>query len=258
MSTKPMQVDLAGRTAIVTGGATGIGRAISTGLGRCEASVVVGYNSSENAAGETVAEIEQLGGTAVAYQADLTRESDVQGLISYTKERFGRINILVANAGTPTERTPTTELSSQQWDHGLAVNCKSVFFCAKHAIPELPDGTGRLIVTSSVSARTGGGAQQITYAAAKAAIENMVRHWAKEQAPRGVTVNAIAPGIIRTRIHEIWTPPNAYEQMIRDRVPLQRDGLPEDCVGTALLLAGDDGSYITGQVIEVNGGMLMV
>ena len=71
-------------------------------------------------------------------------------------------------------------------------------------------------------------------------------------------MNAIAPGIIRTRIHEIWTPPDAYEQMIRDRVPLQRDGLPEDCVGTALLLAGDDGSYITGQVIEVNGGMLMV
>ena len=242
MSTKPMQVDLSGLSAIVTGGATGIGRAISVGLGRCGASVVVGYHSSEQAAGETVAEIEQLGGTAAAHQAYVTQESDVEGLILHAKERFGRIDIMVANAGTPTERTPSTELSSEQWDHGLAVNCKSVFFCGKHVIPELPDGTGRLIVTSSVSARTGGGVQQITYAAAKAA----------------VTVNAIAPGIIRTKIHEIWTPPDTYQQMIRERIPMQRDGLPEDCVGSVLLLAGDDGGYITGQVIEINGGMLMV
>ena len=252
-----MQVDLSGRTAIVTGGATGIGRAVSVALGRCGASVVVSYNSSEQAAGETVAEIESLSGTAVVHQADVTQESDVEGLISHAKERFGRIDIMVANAGTPTERTPSTELSTEQWDHGLAVNCKSVFFCGKHVIPELLDRTGRLIVTSSVSARSGGGAHQITYAAAKAAIENMVRHWAKEQAPRGVTVNAVAPGIIRTRIHEIWTPPDAYEKILRERVPMLRDGLPEECVGSVLLLASDDGSYITGQVIGVNGGMLM-
>ena len=258
MPNKPMQVDLSGRTAIVTGGATGIGRAISVALGRCGASVVVSYNTSEQAAGEVVAEIGQLGGTATSHQTDVTQESDVEGLISHAKERFGRIDIMVANAGTPTERTPSTELTSEQWEHGLAVNCNSVFFCGKHVIPELPDGTGRLIVTSSVSARTGGGVQQISYAAAKAAVENMVRHWAKEQAPRGVTVNAVAPGIIRTRIHEIWTPPDTYEQMLRERVPMQRDGLPEDCVGSVLLLAGDDGSYITGQVIGVNGGMLMV
>lgn len=252
-----MHVDLDGRAAVVTGGATGIGRAISLGLARCGASVVVGYHTSEAGARETVAEAEKSGWKAIAQKADVTREADIERLIARAKDEFGRLDILVANAGTPTDRTPTTELSSEQWDHGLALNCKSVFFCAKHTIPLLSDRTGRIIVTSSISARTGGGHDQLTYAAAKSALENMVRHWAKELAPRGITVNAIAPGIIRTHIHEVWTPPEAYRKLIEDRIPMGRDGLPADCVGPALLLASDDGSYITGQVIEINGGMLM-
>ena len=251
-----MQVDLTGRSAIVTGGATGIGRAIALGLARCGASVVVGYHTSGPAAAELVAEIKEQGGTAIAAQADVTKEAEVQALISSAKGRFGRLDILVANAGGPTVVGPTTELTTDQWDHGLAVNCRSVFVCVKHAIPALEEGTGRIVVNSSINARTGG-ASNLSYAASKAAVNNMVRQWAKELAGLRITVNAIAPGVIRTRIQERWTPPEVYRKLTDELIPLRRDGLPEDCVGSVLLLASDEGSYITGQVIEINGGLSM-
>ena len=257
MPSLPLQVDLRGRAVLVTGGATGIGRAICLGMARCGASVVVGYHTSGNAAEELAAAIQERGGTATAVQADVTNEAEVQGLVSAAKDRFGRLDILVANAGGPTVQSPTVELTAEQWDNGLAVNCRSVFLCVKHAIGVLENGTGRIVVNSSISARTGGGAGNLSYATSKAAVSNMVRQWARELAGRSITVNAIAPGVIRTRIHERWTPPETYRKIVHEQIPLRRDGLPEDCVGAVLLLASDDGSYITGQVIEINGGLLM-
>ena len=251
-----MNTDLRGVHALVTGGGTGIGKAISVGLARAGATVVVNYSRSRDEAEATVAEIEQAGGRACALQADVTDEKQVAALISKASDTFGGLDILVANAGGRTVDAPTTELTSEQWDDGLNLNCRSVFFCVKHAIPYLPDGTGRIIVTSSISARSGAGPGMIIYAAAKGAINNMVRNWAKELAPRGITVNAIAPGLIRTRLHEQFTAPDEYRKLI-ERIPLGRDGLPEDCVGAALMLAGTEGSYMTGQVIEINGGMAM-
>jgi len=253
---KPMQVDLSGMTAVVTGGGTGIGRAISKALARCGAVVVVNYSRSQHAAEETVSAITLAGGRALSVRADVTDESHVERLMATAKEKFGGPDILVANAGGPTETVPTPQLTSSQWDNGLGLNCKSVFLCVKHAVPLLPDERGRIIVTSSISARSGGGLGMITYAAAKGALNNMVRGWAREFAPRRITVNAIAPGIIRTRIHEKGTPPDEYRKLI-ERVPLRRDGVPDDCVGAVLLLASREGSYITGQIIEINGGMQM-
>ena len=253
---KPMYVDLHDQVALVTGGGTGIGRAISIGLARCGCSVVVNYSRSQEAAAQTVAEIEKNGGKAVAVQADVTDEAQVEQLVEKTCEHFGELDILIANAGGPTEFCLTTELSSENWDSGLELNCKSVFYCVKHAAPRLPDKTGRIIITSSISARSGSGPGMITYAAAKGAINNMVRGWAKEFSPRGITVNAIAPGVIWTRIHQQSTDPAEYSRLI-ERIPLGRDGKPEDCVGAVLLLAGQESSYITGQIIEINGGMQM-
>ena len=253
---EPMRVDLRERVAIVTGGGTGIGRAIAVGLARCGASVVVNYRRSRDAAEHTVQVIADSDGRAVAVEADVTDEARVEALMGTTWDQFGGLDILVANAGGPTQRCPTAELDESQWDRGLGLNCKSVFLCVKHAIGRLTDGKGRIVVTSSISARTGGGPGMVTYAAAKGAINNMVRGWAKELAPRGITVNAIAPGIIRTRLHERWTDPDDYGKLI-ERIPLGRDGTPEDCVGPVLMLASDDGAYITGQVIEINGGMAM-
>ena len=197
-----MLVDLKSRHALVTGGGTGIGRALSIGLARCGATVVVNYSRSEQEANETVEEILRAGGQAIAVKADVTDENQVERLVNEAVQEFGGLEILVANAGGPTGTFPTDELSGEEWDKGLDLNCKSVFYCAKHALRHLPDGTGRIIVTSSISGRSGGAPGGITYAAAKGAIYNMVRSWAKEYGPRGITANAIAPGLIWTRIHK--------------------------------------------------------
>ena len=257
MPSKPMQVDLAGRSVLVTGGATGIGRAICLGLARCGASVVVGYHASDQAAEKLVAAIRENGGTAIATQADVADEAQVQNLISSARARFGRLDILVANTGGPTVQGPTAELTTEQWNHALALNYTSLFLCVKHAIPVLEDGTGRPVVNSSINARTGGGAGNLSYVVSKAAVSNMVRQWARELAGRRITVNAIAPGVIRTALQDRWTPPETYRKLTDELIPLCREGLPEDCVGPVLLLASDDGSYITGHVIEINGGLSM-
>ena len=251
-----MTVDLRGRIAVVTGGGTGIGRAISLALAHCGALVAVNYSKSEEEAEHTVEEIRTAGGQAVTVKADVTDEQQVERLVIATRETFGSPDILIANAGGPVTKGLTNKLTETQWNEGLDLNCKSVFFCVKHAIDYLPDGRGRIIITSSISARSGAAPGALTYVAAKGAINNMVRNWAKELGPRGITVNAIAPGVICTRIHKQGTDPDEYRKLI-ERIPLGRDGKPEDCAGAVLLLASDEGSYITGQIIEINGGMQM-
>jgi 3-oxoacyl-[acyl-carrier protein] reductase len=251
-----MNVELNGRCALVTGGGTGIGRALSLGLATSGAAIVVNYSRSREEAEQTADEIRCGGGRAEAIRADVTQEPQVESLIQQTLAAFGRLDILVANAGGRTKDAPTVELTEQDWDAGVRLNCTSVFLCVKHAAPHLPDNAGRIIVTSSISARSGAVPGMIVYAAAKGAINNMVRNWAKEFAPRRITVNAIAPGVIRTRLHEKFTAPDEYQQLI-ERIPLGRDGLPEDCAGAVLLLASEAGSFITGQTIEINGGMAM-
>jgi 3-oxoacyl-[acyl-carrier protein] reductase len=251
-----LQVDLRGRTAIVTGGGTGIGRAISLGLGRCGANVVVDYSRSKDAAEQTAADVRDAGSAAIAVRCDVTRWADVQSLVQETVERFGGVDILVSNAGVAPPMCPTADLPEEAWDQTLAVNAKGVFLCCKAAIALLPDNRGRIINVSSISARSGGAVGGLPYAAAKAAVTNMTRNLAKELAPRGITVNGVAPGVIWTRIHEEGTPPEEYQALI-ERIPLRRDGQPDDIVGAVLLLASDDGAYITGETIEVNGGLLM-
>ena len=251
-----MVVDLADLSAVVTGGGTGIGRAISFALARCGARVTIGFRDSEGDAADAAERIVATGGAATICRCDVTREQEVAALMAHARKHGGGVDILMANAGTPLGTHATRELTGDQWDQTMATNCSSVFYCVKHAVDMLPDGRGRIVVTSSVSARSGAGPGALSYAAAKGAINNMVRNWAKELAPRGITVNAIAPGVIWTRIHEQGTDPAEYRALI-DRIPLGRDGQPEDCVGAALLLCSQEGSYITGQTIEVNGGMSM-
>ena len=135
-----MVVDLEGRTAVVTGGGTGIGRAVSIGLARCGASVVVNFSRSLHEANETVDEIEQSGGRAIAVRADVTDERQVADLMTAAVNEFGGLDILVANAGAPGQGLPTSELTEEQWEHDLATNCRSAFFCVKHAMAHLPDG----------------------------------------------------------------------------------------------------------------------
>jgi len=252
-----MKANLENRAAVVTGGGTGIGRAIALALADNGAAVVVNYCHSKDAAEQVAAEIAERGGRAIAVQADVTRWSDVTNLIGSAKSQCGSLDILVNNAGGSIAKHPIRDCPEDIWDRTIELNLKSVFLCVKAAIPLLPDNTGRIINISSISGHTGGGVGGAAYGAAKAGVITMTRCLAHELSPRCITVNSVAPGIVWTRQHQRFTDPDDYQALIK-RIPLQRDGQPDDIVGIVLLLASDAGSYITGETIHVNGGMLMV
>jgi len=252
-----MQINLRGKTALVTGASRGIGRAIAIALGGCGAKIVVNYHSNAKAASETVEKIIAAGGNAIAVQADVSKKSDVVKMFEQTKEFCGdHLDILVNNAGARAEVAPITTLSEAAWDDCMSVNLKSTFLCTQAAIPLLPDSTGRIINVTSISARSGASLGLSHYAAAKAGLSNFTRNAAKELAPRGITVNAIAPGVIYTDMHKDNTSKEELEQL-NTRIPLGRLGEAEDCAGAVLFFCSPQSSYITGEIIEINGGMLM-
>lgn len=250
-------MSLVGRTALVTGGSRGIGRAIAVALAREGVSVVVNYVADAGAVAETVATIEAEGGRAWPVQADVGDPGQVEGLFAQTREHLGeRLDILVNNAGGPGERLPLASMTLDAWHRCLAVNLDSVFLCTQAALPLLPGGTGRIVNITSISARTGGGPDASHYAAAKGGVSNFTRACAKELAPRGITVNGIAPGLIDTDLHRRGTPQEVIDELTT-RVPLGRMGLADEIAGAVLFLCGDGASYVTGEIIEVNGGLLM-
>ncbi|MDP6151806.1 MAG: SDR family oxidoreductase [Phycisphaeraceae bacterium] len=249
-----MNTDLTGRTALITGGGTGIGAAIAKGYAADGANVIVNYSRSAKEAHDTVDEIIRRGGAAIAIQCDVSQADQVDAMFAKARDTFGRIDILVNNAGQVSSKDSTAEMSEAMWDRTIAVNLKSVFLCSRAAIPQLPDKIGRIINVTSMSALSGRGGP--AYGPAKAGANALTRDMAFELAPRGITVNAIAPGIIDTRIHQIGTPPDDYAKLM-ERIPMGRDGKVEELVGLALLLASDAGSFITGEVVQINGGMLM-
>jgi len=250
-----VDTNLNGRTALVTGGGTGIGAAIAKGMAAEGASVVVNYSRSEQEARETVSEIVAAGGNAISVRCDVSQSGDVKRMFAAAQAEFARVDILVNNAGNVFSRASTADISEEDWDRTLAVNLKGTFLCSQAAIWQMADKVGRIINISSISGSSGKGGP--AYGPAKAAVNALTRDMAYELGPRGITVNAIAPGIIDTRIHRKGTPPDQYAELI-ELIPLKRDGKPSDLVGIAVLLASDAGAYINGDVIHVNGGMLML
>ena len=247
-----VDTNLTNRTALITGGGTGIGAAISKGMAAEGANVVVNYSRSEQEAQDTVAEIELAGGKAIAVRCDVSQSNDVRAMFSAAQAEFGRVDILVNNAGAVFSRASTADISEEDWDKTIAVNLKGTFLCSQVAIRQMADNVGRIINVTSISAFSGKGGP--AYGPAKGAVNVLTRDMAYELGARGITVNGIAPGIIDTRIHRQGTPPDQYAKLI-ELIPLKRDGKPEDIVGIAVLLASDAGAYINGDVIHVNGGM---
>ena len=243
-----------GKTALVTGGSRGLGRAVCLELAKGGANVVLCYAGNEAAAQETVREIEALGAKALAIRCDVSDAAQVDALVKAAVETFGRIDILVNNAGI-TRDGLLAMMKEPDFDAVVDTNLKGAFLCMKAAVrPMMKQRYGRIVNLSSVVGLRGN-AGQVNYAASKAGVVGMTKSLAKELASRGVTVNAVAPGFIETDMTAALT--DAARAAAQGSIPMNRLGAPEDVAKAAAFLASDDAAYITGQVLAVDGGMAM-
>ncbi len=247
-----MKLDLSGRSALVTGGATGIGRGVALALAEAGADVALTYRSHDGAA--VAKEIAALGRRSAAYELDASDSGQVDTVVDAAAGEFdGKLDILVNNAGGMIGRQPVADMSDEHWHTVIDVNLFSAFACSRAALRHLPDG-GRIVNISSLAGRNGGGPGAAAYGAAKAGMHGLTRGLAKEVGPRGITVNAVAPGLILdTPFHEAFTPPEQQQATI-DSTPLRRAGFPDDVAGAVLYLVSDLGAFCTGAVIDLNGG----
>ena len=241
-------MDFTGKTVVVTGSARGIGRAIAERFAAQGANVVISDLSEEDV-NKTASEIS---GNAIGVKANVTNASDIEQLFEKTIEKFGRVDVVVNNAGI-TRDTLTIRMDEKDWDMVLDINLKGAFLVTKSAARTMmKQRYGRIVNISSVVGLTGN-AGQSNYAASKAGLIGLTRSVAKELASRGVTVNAVAPGFIETEMTK--TLPEAARQQFLERAVIKRVGNPDDIASAVLFLASDEASYITGQVLSVDGGL---
>jgi 3-oxoacyl-[acyl-carrier protein] reductase len=248
--------DLKDKVVLITGASTGIGAAVARGFASVGARVAVHYASSADSAKSVVAQCREAGADAEMFQADLTRESPAP-LVEAVAARFGGIDVLINNAGGLVRRAKLADIDEALYDTVMNLNVRQLVFATQAALPYLAKNRGTVINTTSIAARNGGGPGAGLYASAKAFVSNITRNWAKEFAPLGVRANAVSPGTIDTPFHQRFSTP-AMLDAIRQTIPMARLGAPDECVGTYLYLAsGEMSGYVTGQVIEINGGQLM-
>ena len=245
-------LNLTGKSAIVTGASRGIGRAIATELARCGAFVYAGARDSN--AAETVAAIRAAGGSAELVSVDVTDPASVERMVATVLEQRGRIDILVNNAGIARDQL-LLRMKRDDWDQVLATNLTAAFSCVQAVSkPMVKQRAGRIVSITSVVGQTGN-AGQANYAASKAGLIGFTKAMARELASRNITVNAVAPGFVETDMTKAIAAKASGDWM--SQIPLGRIGRPEDIAAAVCFLASDEASYITGQVIAVNGGMYM-
>lgn len=259
MQTDLLKSELCGKVVLVTGGGSGIGAAIASGFGLQGAKVGIHYHrTDELKIQKLVNAIRSAGGEALPLQADFTSSQTVEKTIAAVASHFGRLDVLVNNAGSMVARRRLEELDDDFIAQVFDLNARSVVTACRCALPYFTrQKAGCIINVSSISARTGGSPGSSVYSASKAFVSTLTRSLARELAERQVRVNAISPGTIDTAFHEQFSSSEKLEKT-RSGIPLQRLGQAEDCVGTVLYLASNHLSgYVTGQVIEINGGQLM-
>ena len=247
-----MHVD--NKVALITGASRGIGRATALELAKAGAKIVVNYAGNAAAAQEVLKAIQDMGGQAIAVQANIAVAAEVDELIEKTVAAFGSIDILVNNAGI-TRDTLLMRMKEADWDAVLDTNLKGVFLCTKAVAKlKMKQRSGKIINMTSVVGLTGN-AGQANYAAAKAGVVGFTKSMAKELGSRGITVNAVAPGYIATDMTEVL--PDSVKEQMTSTIPLGRPGTPNDVAKAVLFLCSDAAAYITGQTLNVDGGMVM-
>ncbi|HEY8361704.1 MAG TPA: 3-oxoacyl-[acyl-carrier-protein] reductase [Tissierellaceae bacterium] len=247
-------MELENKVALVTGGSRGIGREIALELARNGANVVITYVNNEEKANEVIDEIKSMGVKALAIKADVSKESDVQRMIEKVEEEFNSVDILVNNAGI-TKDNLLIRMKEEEWDEVMNVNLKGTFLCTKAvARMMMKKRYGKIINITSVVGITGNIGQG-NYSASKAGIIGFTKSIARELASRGIRVNAIAPGFIETDMTEVLN--EDIKNAMLKSIPLGTFGKPKDIANTVVFLASSKSDYITGQVINVNGGMFM-
>lgn len=272
--------DFTGKVVLVTGASSGIGRATAEFFGECGAKVAVSYLNNQTGAEAAVATINAMtnktarayvaadggsannggdsAGNALAVRADVTKNSEIERMISEVESKLGAIDILVNNAGSLVERLKTAVLTEDRWDEVFALNVKSAFFAAQAVIPKmLEKGAGVIVNVTSIAGRNGGAPGSIHYSAAKGAMLTMTKGLAKEFASQGIRVNAVSPGVIDTPFHEVFSTPEAMANFANNIIPMGRVGSSAEVAKVIAFLASDAASYLCGETIEINGGMLM-
>lgn len=272
--------DFTGKVVLVTGASSGIGRATAEFFGECGARVAVSYLNNQAGAEAAVAAISSAnkvsrayvgadgnsvnngagdsGRNALAIRADVTKNSEIERMISEVESKLGAIDVLVNNAGSLVERLKTAVLTEERWDEVFALNVKSAFFAAQAVIPKmLEKGAGVIVNVTSIAGRNGGAPGSIHYSAAKGAMITMTKGLAKEFASQGIRVNAVSPGVIDTPFHETFSTPEAMANFANNIIPMGRVGKSAEVAKVIAFLASDAASYLCGETIEINGGMLM-
>lgn len=259
-----MQRALAKQKALVTGASSGIGYGIARAMAEAGAAVAINYHADRDPAEKLAGEIRAAGGNAIALHADVSQEDAVEAMFAETIDRFGRIDILVANAGIQKD-APTAEMSLADWTKVLEVNLTGQFLCARRAaleflrrgiVPEVSKAAGKIICMSSVHDLIPW-AGHVNYAASKGGIQMMMKTMAQEFARHRIRVNAISPGAIRTDINRrSWETTEAEQELLR-RIPYGRVGEIEDVARAAVWLASDESDYVTGTTLYVDGGMTL-
>jgi len=245
---------LTGRTALVTGGSRGIGRAIALALAEEGADVAVNYVSSESAARDVIAQIAKTGRRGILAQADVSDFPDTFRMAQNVLKEFGHVDILVNNAGVNSDKT-FVKMDHASWRKVLGINLDGVFNCTKVFVDQMLDNKyGRVVNMTSVIGQIGNFGQA-NYAASKAGVAAFTKSLAKELAGRGVTVNAIAPGFIETEM--VASIPDKVKQKLLSQIPLARFGTAEEVARAVVYIVSADGDYITGAELSINGGLLM-